>query len=322
MNDEQPPASTVQNSAPPPGPELRTLADDALYVVRELARGAVPLPATAVVADQDVRTITRVASDVQNSKPVSIADESELGLSLSRVLKSVAPITLQSLKDTDPNLEPRRSPIFLLRTYEANHLSYSLVFWTIIFVAIASAGEFMSRFYGEPLDQTEGWTNGLGILLQNLTPFTYGAMGACVYLLRSLHKYIADRTFERRRRPEYVNRVLLGSVSGGAMVLLVDQVTTDSGDVIHFSSAALGFLAGYSTDLLFSAIERIIAAILPRVGLDSVRRRAEPEAGATPAMPSVTELLDRYAKAGTDQEKAIIKELLDRVKPPADNGAH
>ena len=73
-------------------------------------------------------------------------------------------------------------------------------------------------------------------------------------------------------------------------------------------------------DLLFSAIERIIAAILPRVGLESVRRRAEPE--ATPAMPSVTELLDRYAKAGTDQEKAIIKELLDRVKPPADNGAH
>ena len=52
---------------------------------------------------------------------------------------------------------------------------------------------------------------------------------------------------------------------------------------IQLSSAALGFLAGYNTDFLFSTIERVMAALLPKVGIDSVQRA---DAAAAPSRPT------------------------------------
>jgi hypothetical protein len=97
-----------------------------------------------------------------------------------------------------------------------------------------------------------------------LAPFAYGAMGACVFLLRSLHKHIWARTFDRRRKPEYYSRVLLGAISGGTIVLLLTSEASGPEGAIKLGYNALGFLAGYNTDLLFSTIERIMNAILPK----------------------------------------------------------
>jgi len=58
-----------------------------------------------------------------------------------------------------------------------------------------------------------------------------------------------------------------GTISGGAILLFVNQITTEEGSVIQLSSAALGFLAGYSTDFLFNTIEQVIGAILAKVGI-------------------------------------------------------
>ncbi|HEY2071813.1 MAG TPA: hypothetical protein VGG48_19795 [Rhizomicrobium sp.] len=97
--------------------------------------------------------------------------------------------------------------------------------------------------------------------LKILTPFVYGALGACVYLLRSLHEHIYDRSFDRRHKGEYYNRILLGTISGGILVLLF-PLPKDGTAVI--GDSAVAFLAGYNTDLLFSAIERVTAAVLPK----------------------------------------------------------
>jgi hypothetical protein len=71
-----------------------------------------------------------------------------------------------------------------------------------------------------------------------------------------------------RRKPEYFNRVLLGAISGGAIILFVNYLVDDGGTVLHLSSAALGFVAGYSTDFLFNAIERVVAAVFPKTDSD------------------------------------------------------
>jgi hypothetical protein len=97
-----------------------------------------------------------------------------------------------------------------------------------------------------------------------LAPFAYGAMGACVFLLRSLHKHIWGRTFDRRRKPEYYSRVMLGAISGGAIVLLLTSDVGSPEGAVKLGYNALGFLAGYNTDLLFSTIERIMNAIFPK----------------------------------------------------------
>jgi hypothetical protein len=145
-------------------------------------------------------------------------------------------------------------------------------------------------------------------LVELLTPWLYGALGSCVYLLRSAHTYIYLRTFDVRRKPEYTNRMLLGAMSGGAIILFVNQIVGEEGTVIQLSSAALGFLAGYSTDFLFSTIERIITALLPKVGIDMVQK-------AAPALKPVdindlAERIDNAKGADKDHYKAVMSRLL------------
>jgi len=145
------------------------------------------------------------------------------------------------------------------------------------------------------------------IFLELLTPWAYGGLGACVYLLRKAHTYIAERSFDVHRKPEYYNRILLGVIAGGAILLFVDRLTNDEGQIIQLSSAALGFLAGYNTDFLFKAIERVIAAILPKVGVDTVKT-APPKT----APVDVNALADQMAKAkGADKEfyKSLLAQL-------------
>ena len=153
-------------------------------------------------------------------------------------------------------------------------------------------------------------------LLEVLVPFAYGGLGSCVYLLRSAHIHIADRSFDVRREPEYYNRILLGLIGGGAVVLFVDSVTDESGDVIELSTAALGFLAGYSTDFLFQTIERVIAAVLPRVGLDSVRRHdnARPPLDIPVGNLTLEQLIDKYEKATSPDDKSLYKGLINRLR--------
>jgi hypothetical protein len=104
-------------------------------------------------------------------------------------------------------------------------------------------------------------TISIQTILQGIAPYVFGALGACVFLLRALHQYIYERTFDRRHQPEYYNRILLGMISGGILSLLLNG---DTGPVANVSKLGLAFVAGYNTDLLFSAIERITSAILPK----------------------------------------------------------
>ena len=95
----------------------------------------------------------------------------------------------------------------------------------------------------------------------------------------------------------------------------MDHLTNDEGQVIQLSSAALGFLAGYNTDFLFTAIERVSAAILPKVGIDTVQK-------AKPVIDSVdlNDLAERMDKAqGADKEmyRALIARLTGTRTPPS-----
>jgi hypothetical protein len=144
-------------------------------------------------------------------------------------------------------------------------------------------------------------------ILELLTPWAYGGLGACVYLLRSAHTYIYKRTFDVRRKPEYFNRILLGTIAGGAIILFANNVAGDDGTVIQLGSAALGFLAGYNTDLLFNAMERISTALLPKLGIDTMQK-------ASPATKpaDVNDLMKHHANAkGADKD--FVKKVITHV---------
>lgn len=226
----------------------------------------------------------------------------------------LAPVTAATLRDTEAvGHGPRwwsSSPA----------QAFTRTLWGItgVFAAFVVLAGWGYARYGEPLEGVVDLPNTMMQLVEQLIPFAYGGLGACIYLLRSAHVFIYERTFDVRRKPEYFSRIILGVVGGGAVVLFVAQVTADDGSVIQLSSAALGFLAGYSTDFLFNTIERVIAALLPKVGLESVRRaRATPGAIDVPTGDlTLKELLDRHAEAqGPDKDlyRSLIEKLRDRM---------
>ena len=155
------------------------------------------------------------------------------------------------------------------------------------------------------------------MLLEITIPFTYGGIGACAFLLRSCHQYIIKRQFSTAYIPEYYNRILLGMISGGSVTMFASELTTDKGTAIHLSSAALGFLAGYNTDFLFSAIERIIQAILPKVGLESVQKagsRSTTSVSYSVEDLSLKDLMNQYNNAKAPEDKALYKSLIDKLR--------
>jgi hypothetical protein len=232
----------------------------------------------------------------------------------------LAPVTAETLKATSDApaygrkafLWPFGPPLSVARLWSRRLWWYAL-FAALVILFSENTTRILAEYFPadrESLAVAPGWPL-ISMVLQSLEPFAYGALGTLAYLLRSAHTYIYERTFDPRRTPEYNNRMLLGMIGGGAIKLFVTETTTDEGAVIELSAAALAFIAGYNSDFLFSAIERVTAAILPKVGLESVRRAAPDRV----AMMTVERLVTRYATA-TEDEKKIIERLVDRLTLP------
>jgi hypothetical protein len=246
------------------------LVDDANYLLDAIARNDLGKAKISAIAEEDIKTLAKAVHEQQTAGGLSLEMRTSLVLSLSHVFTAIAPVTMCTLRDTDPSKCYGRLwwAFGLFPTYQARWLSRKLLAATFIFMLIAVAGDVLLRHYGKPGDGSAP-ASAVALVLHVLTPFTYGAVGACVFLLRSLHVFIYERTYDYRRESEYANRILLGMVSGGAVVVLIEQLSGNDGTVIRFSSAALGFLTGYNTDFLFSTIERVTAAILPKASTPS-----------------------------------------------------
>jgi hypothetical protein len=269
-----------------------TLSQDADYVLSEIARGEIPCagesPAIAAAAEDLLKALSEY-----RSLP-SAANEAALERCLLKLMALLCPITVLTLRDTDCDRTGGASPGMGLWRWMLSKITNRFAhdapmayrfsagfFWLAIAIVVGALTA--SYFAGHPALSLYGID--LGAIATLVAPFTYGAMGACVFLLRSLHKHIYGRTFDRRRKPEYFNRVLLGAISGGATVLLINSTkgggANAAATAMDVSVNALGFLAGYNTDLLFAAIERITNAILPKVP-------TAPTPVVTPPAPVIT----------------------------------
>ena len=217
-----------------------------------------------------------------------------------------SPVTAKTLRDTDPGAKKSSARKFTRWLWWA----------TGGFVATAILGNLLDLHVGPAL---EGEVEGLEFLRQIfsvLEPFTYGGLGACAYLLRRAHAFIAKRSFDMSYKDEYLNRIVLGVVSGGGLVLLAGQYTDADGAMVKIGEAALGFLGGYSTDFLFTTIERLLAALLPKIGLDSIRKDDERRDRATADMKVdlTTKLADLAGKTTDPAVKAAIVDIMKSIR--------
>lgn len=98
-----------------------------------------------------------------------------------------------------------------------------------------------------------------------ILPLLYGWIGALAYVLRSINREIKQITYTHQSKEHYRLRAQLGALSGLAVgwFISVDPeyyTTNSSFSFGNLSPLALSFLAGYSVELLFSAMDKIVEA--------------------------------------------------------------
>lgn len=102
----------------------------------------------------------------------------------------------------------------------------------------------------------------LEVLQQYVLPLLYGWLGAMAYVLRTLGAQARARLYSIDEHINFSLRVWLGIVAGLAIGWFFragdnDETATAVGSI---SALALAFVAGYSVDILFTAMDRIVAA--------------------------------------------------------------
>jgi hypothetical protein len=103
-----------------------------------------------------------------------------------------------------------------------------------------------------------------------ILPLLYGALGAFAFILRKLSDPVGKLTYAYDTRVSYTLRVHIGALGGLAVGWFINGNAPLSGlggsassGLIALSPLALAFAAGYASDLLFTALDKVVAAFSP-----------------------------------------------------------
>lgn len=92
-----------------------------------------------------------------------------------------------------------------------------------------------------------------------LLPLLYGWLGACLFVLRKLAQEIKALSYTAEQEMIYRLRIYMGSLAGLIVVWFLPVAQGDP-NIKSLSVFAVALLVGYSIDLLFALMDRIIAA--------------------------------------------------------------
>ena len=107
----------------------------------------------------------------------------------------------------------------------------------------------------------------LQILQTYLLPLLYGWVGAMAFVLRSLIVTVKNRSFRVEVNVEYRLRVYLGLLAGLVIGwFLSSKGTGGQPAMADLTPAALSFVAGYSVEILFSTMDRIVSGFVAAFG--------------------------------------------------------
>ncbi|TCV85122.1 hypothetical protein [Sulfurirhabdus autotrophica] len=119
-----------------------------------------------------------------------------------------------------------------------------------------------NKDYLEAAQQMQTGAISLTIMSLYILPILYGLIGASAYVLRTLSQQIKTRTFTRASKIRLQLRIVLGALAGFSIAWFVggDDSVKIAGNTAPLTPLALAFLAGYSIELLFSAMDTLVEA--------------------------------------------------------------
>ena len=136
------------------------------------------------------------------------------------------------------------------------------------------------------------------VFQQFVLPMLYGGLGAIAYALRTLAQQSRDRLYRVENETADSLRTWLGVIAGLAIgwFFAPDNKSTGAG-LSALSPLALAFVAGYSVDLLFTAMDRLVAAFSGPAPTQPDQSGSRPSQLPKPAKSSINSLAAQPAAA-------------------------
>ncbi len=110
------------------------------------------------------------------------------------------------------------------------------------------------------------------------TPFFWGALGSCVFILQRINDEAASLTFDSFRFKGWLSRALLGAVLGGTITYIIDPAAFDR---VEISSTTFAFLAGVGTKAVYGGLEKIVELAVEKMNLASLKPQRARDNGVT-----------------------------------------
>jgi hypothetical protein len=103
----------------------------------------------------------------------------------------------------------------------------------------------------------------LALMSTYVLPLLYGMLGTVAYILRSVSRGVQERVLTESSVLNFWVRIPLGMLSGVAIGWFLNEGTLPTGwDAVQ--PLALAFVAGYSVELIFTAMDRLVGAFTGR----------------------------------------------------------
>ena len=149
--------------------------------------------------------------------------------------------------------------------------TFSFMFATFFFfvfsVATLALQEWVSN---EPRPDDALITAEILHYIQFFTPFFWGALGSCVYILKRITDEAADNRFDRDKFQGWATRAALGGILGGIITYIIDPSAFGE---LTLNTAAIAFLTGLGTKVVYGALQRLIQILGDKMNLQVLREQ-------------------------------------------------
>ncbi|MCB1177319.1 MAG: hypothetical protein KDK36_07050 [Leptospiraceae bacterium] len=121
--------------------------------------------------------------------------------------------------------------------------------------------EYKELYNRDFVQNTQALTYSIQILTLYVLPILFGLLGSCTFILRLIAFQIETHIYTRENDIQYALRLILGAFAG----LVIGWFISSEAEIQQgftpskLSPFAISFLAGYSIDLLFNMMDKIVS---------------------------------------------------------------
>lgn len=154
--------------------------------------------------------------------------------------------------------------------------------------------------------------HGAAVTLDYIGPFVWGALGACVYLLKRLYDIASHQLFDAVLFRGWWVRLVLGAVLGGVVTQIFNFQPDETAAVAELNKTAVAFLTGLGVRVVYGAFERAVQILAEKMNLGQTPDTVKTKDGVMDARAILNKrLADTDPEAEPEKYKALLALLAD-----------